>query len=61
MKKICELYAGLAESTNLPSERDLDLQDVALGAHAVVAPTRHAAVLEAVTIIAEAIVDLGRR
>ena len=42
------------------SERGPGLQDVALGVHVVVAHIRHAAVLEAVTIIAEAIVDLGR-
>ena len=60
-EKNCKFYPGQAESTNLPSERDRDLQDVALGAHVVVAPTRHVAVLEAVTTIAEAIVDLGRR
>ena len=42
------------------SGRGLDHQDVALEAHVVVAHTRHEAVLEAVTNIAEAIVDPGR-
>lgn len=42
------------------SGRGLDHQDVALEAHVVADHTRHEAVLEAATNIAEAIVDPGR-
>lgn len=59
-----EIPSKLSKSVShpliIPSARGLDPQGVVLEALVAVARTRLAAALEAVTIIAEAIVDLDR-